>query len=756
MGDLAQSAQFTVGEWTVEPTLGHIRRVGQVKELEPRVMDLLVHLAENAGETVSTDELVSAVWAGRAVTDQPVYQGIAQLRKALEDDSRQPRYIVTVTKKGYRLIAAINTGDIVAETGTPRRRPLLVPVMSLFLAGSYFLLSSSDISVSRERPATALEAGSIAILPFVDMSEDQGHQYLGDGIAEELIHRIATDSDIRVVARTSSFSFRERDADVQAIGRRLGADVVLEGSVRRSGDRVRVTAQLIDVADGYHIWSQSYEHFLTDTFVLQDQIAASVAEVLQMDTGGGNANARSFTHNADAANAYYLGLYHMHKRRPDSLDMALQYLRQAVDADPEFALAWAGLSKAYFLASRGRFGRLDDAEAMQLSHDALRRAESLNPALTEVLELLADEALEKEDVVKAESLHLQAIEASPSSSTAFKAYGMTLFMTGRLEEALAARREAVSLDPLSPILRINLGRSYMSLHRLEEAEAEIRTAIELDPAWHTPYWALAEALSLTGRFAESIDIGQKALAIEGPDARRATFISLGIAYDYLTLGDFRAAEKWLLRGEELGATGWSAANQRIHWLLAQDRFDEADSLLTFWTQQEPDFIYVFLLGGLYRTVMEQNDAAIAMFETALAFPPDTGESHVVTTDFFHWGYLPALHLAYLYRVAGATDKAGPLLELSEGLLTRTEQRNMKSPGIYYVRASLSALRGDRSAALASIRLAINDGWSKLWFLERDPIFADYRGTPEFEAVLDELRTRLVMERQSVEAIFAAD
>lgn len=757
MGDLGQRARFRVGDWSIEPGLGRIQRGDRSTELEPRVMDLLVYLAENAGETVSTDDLVSHVWAGRAVTDQPVYQGIAQLRKALEDDSRDPRYVVTVTKKGYRLIAPVDRETAVRKPASKRQRHL-VSVLSFFLAGSYFLLSSSDVSQSRERPSiTPTEAGSIAVLPFVDLSEDQSNQYLGDGIAEELIHRIAADSNIRVVARTSSFSFREQNANVQDIGRALGADIILEGSVRRAGDRVRVTAQLVNASDGYHIWSRSFDRYMTDTFSLQDHIAASVADVLQLDGGGTDVHRRSWTQSSDAANAYYLGMYHMHKRRPDSLEIALRYLQEAVQHDPQFALAYAGLSKAYFLASDERFGRLDDKDATQRSAAALRTAEALDPTLSEVIELLADEALVANDFVKSESLHLQAIEKNPSNATALKAYGMLLFIMGRLEEALTIRQEAVGLDPVSPIMRVNLGRSYLSLHRLDEAEREFRTAVELDPEWHVSYARLVEVLGISGRLAESIEISKRALSVEGPDARFADWLTLRIGYGYLLLGDFESSGQWFQRGEKLQVQNWFAANHRMHWLLAQDRYGEADSLLTYWTEQAPDLVNVFRLGGLYRAVMQQDDIAIAMFESALVmWANDDNESTLVTTDFLHWGYLPAVHLAQLYRRGGRTADADRLLADCDALMAEIDKRGFDSPGVHYVRASLHELAGNEKEALESMQKAVDDGWSKLWFVERDPIFAEYRGTSDFEVILDQLRSRLAVESRLVASMRIAE
>jgi len=751
MGELAQSSEFTVGEWTVEPNLGRIIRNGEPTVLEPRIMELLVYLAHRAGKTVSTDELAEKVWAGRAVSDQPVYQGIAQLRKALVDEARHPRYIATVTKKGYRLIASVGMPEPeVAPTGIrPRseRQPrFLLPVFSLILAGSYLFLSSSDVSVSRERRnPTPSEFGSIAVLPFVDMSEDRSQQYLGDGIAEEVIHRIAAVPNVRVVARTSSFSFRDSQADVQSIGERLGADVILEGSVRRSGDRLRITAQLVSATDGYHIWSRSYEPVVSDAFIVQDQIALSVAQLLQV--GVGELPARSWTENADAAEAYYLGMYYMHKRRAESLDKALQYFQQAVTYDPEFALSYAGLAKSYFLASDERYGNLPDEDAMRKSGAALRLAEALDDRLPEVLERLADEAWDRDNVLEAESLILRAININPNYAPAFKVYGHLLDDTDRWNEALVAWEMAVALDPLSPVMRVNLAFSYVFFNRFPEAEAEILTAIELDPTSHIPYFWLANMLSATDQLARAIELGKKALSTEGPEARWAGHAAMVVGYAYLTLGDFEAAGQWFGKARDLGFGGWRLANPRIHFLLAQDRFAEADALLSHWASEEPDLPNVFSLGGLYRAMMGQEAAAIAMLERTESLPYDGRFSNLFVTDFLRWGYIPAVHLANLYLSAGAEDRARQLLDDADRFIATVDKGSPSLPGVDYVRASVHALQGNDLKAIESLRQAVDNGWSKLWFAERDPIMASYRGDAQFESILDTMRDRLMTERE---------
>ncbi len=749
MGEWVESSQFTVGDWTVEPGIGQISRDGESTVPEPRVMDLLVYLADRAGQTGSTDELASEVWAGRAISDQPVYQGIAQLRKALNDEARHPRYIATVTKKGYRLVApvaGVGISDVVAQPA--RQQPkYLMPALSLLLAGTYLFLSSSDVSVSQEQAVSTL-ISSIAVLPFIDMSEDGSKQYLGDGLAEELIHRIAMDPEMKVVARTSSFAFRDGQTDIKEIGERLGADVILEGSVRQSGGKLRITAQLVDASSGYHIWSETYEPTVANAFAVQDHIAANLAELLQVGASVEALPARSWTENAEAANAYYLGMFHLHKRRPESLDKSLAYLHQAIASDPQFALAYAALAKAYFLASDARYGLVPDEEAAERSRAALETAKALDDQLPEVLELLALKPWDDGNPDAAESLYLRAIGISPNYAPVYKSYGQLLRATDRPVEALGALKKAVELDPLSPVIRINLAQAYRMLNHYAEAEAQLLTAIELDPTWHIPYYTLGRILP-DGEIARAIELGKKAFSIEGPDARLAGDAAMLVAYGYVSLQDFTAAERWHEKAEELGVDGWWLANERIHSLIAQDRYKEADALLSYWESKNTDIDNVYRLGGLYRAVMGQDSAATGMLEHAMTMTEDGDAQGLANDTDLYWGYAPAVHLAYLYMMTGRDGLASELLDLSDTHITLTEKIAPRIPGAHYVRALIHALRGNDHEAMASLQQAADSGWTRAWFAERDPILAEYRDDRAFQAILNQMKRHLIAERRKL-------
>lgn len=227
-----------------------------------------------------------------------------------------------------------------------------------------------------------------------------------------------------------------------------------------------------------------------------------------------------------------------------------------------------------------------------------------------------------------------------------------------------------------------------------------------------------------------------------------------VAYSFLSLEDFASAERWYKRAAELGMSEWRLANEKLHWLLAQDRFGEADGLLSRWQSSDSIITNVYLFGGLYRAVIGQYSAAIAMLERAAAM--NGGMASLHENSNLHWGYMPAVHLAYLYMVTGSDDQGTVLLDNAEKHIQKIEKESPGIPGSHYVRASIHALRGNDRGAIRSLQRAASAGWVRPWFAERDPIFAPYRGHEEFRSVLDQMRGHLAAERQKLALLTETD
>ena len=237
----AMAREFRVGDWLVEPDLNRITQAEKIIQVEPKVLEVLVCLANHPGEVLPKDKIIPAVWSDTYVTDEVLTYSISELRKAFGDDARNPHIIQTIPRKGYRLIA---------------------PVVQLAPA-------------AKPQP-------SIAVLAFSDMSPEKDQEYFCDGIAEEIINNLAHLKGLRIASRTSSFAFKGKSEDVRTIGRKLGVATVLEGSIRKAGNRLRITVQLIGVEDGYHLWSERYDRELKDVFAIQDEISRSVAAALRI------------------------------------------------------------------------------------------------------------------------------------------------------------------------------------------------------------------------------------------------------------------------------------------------------------------------------------------------------------------------------------------------------------------------------------------------------------------------------------------
>jgi transcriptional activator of cad operon len=276
-----------IGDWLVNPALDTLCRGAETHKLEPRMMRLLLHLANSAGAVVSVNLLLNEVWTGVVVAPASVYQAVSQLRKLLGDVGPDPTYIATVPRRGYRLVAPVHPGaaeamslttDVVSFAPPVRRWVAMVLGTVSVLA---FILTGSLIW----GPAPIEWTASIAILPFIDLTADKTEQSFCDGLTEELSSRLSQIPTLRVTARTSAFAFRGQDEDVRRIGKALDTDHILEGSVRRSGNHLRVTVQLIDARNGYHLWSVNYDRAADDAINVQDDISRSVAEHLQADFG---------------------------------------------------------------------------------------------------------------------------------------------------------------------------------------------------------------------------------------------------------------------------------------------------------------------------------------------------------------------------------------------------------------------------------------------------------------------------------------
>ncbi len=366
------------------------------------------------------------------------------------------------------------------------------------------------------RPAPDLQ--SLAVLPFVNTSKDPEDDYLSDGITEELIHALAGVEGLRVVARSSAFVFKGRSEDVRVVGQRLGVGTVLEGSVRRAGNRLRVTAQLVNVADGYQLWSERYDRTLDDIFAVQDDVARATVEALKVTLLGAGAGAERRAANAEAYELYLRGRHAWNRRTPEGLRQSTDYLRRALAVDPGFALAHAALADAH--VTLGIYGAAAPDEAMPQAEAAARQALACDAGLAEAFTALACvTAVYRWQWRPAEDLFRRAIALKPGYSTARHWLAINcLAPLGRFREAREELVRARETDPLSPAIDVSLGLVAHFEGDHERAAAEYTRALETDPTFGMAHYFLGEARAQQGRFGDAVAAFGRARDLTGDSA----------------------------------------------------------------------------------------------------------------------------------------------------------------------------------------------------------------------------------------------
>jgi len=458
--------------YTVEETLN-----GQTDKLKETLLGIEVF-----NRKTTYDPRVDAVVRTEAVKLR------ARLRDYYEADGREDELIIDLPKGGYvpafrireKVVEAPPVAMAEAFDNTHKGhdwRPAIAGALIVGILAISIYLSARG----RTRAATGpggVDVASIAVLPFADLSPDRDQEYFCDGMTEEIIDALAKVEGFRVVARTSSFAFKGKQQDIREIGKKLNVGAVLEGSVRKDGTLLRVTAQLNSVADGYHLWSQTYERELKDVFAVQDEIAKSIVSTLQLKLASPQPKR---ARNVESYDLYLQGRYHWSRWRTEGAERALQFFEQATQKDPTYAAAYAGIADSY--AWLGFFGSLPPNEAMPKARAAAEKAITLDDSLAEAHNSLGYvKALYDFDWAGAEHEFQRAIQLNPGLADAHFGYGIVfLSPQGRSVEALREMQLARDLDPLSPVINTYLALAYFFNGQRDQGLAYDKKALDLDP-----------------------------------------------------------------------------------------------------------------------------------------------------------------------------------------------------------------------------------------------------------------------------------
>ncbi len=466
-----------------------------------------------------------------------------------------------LTPEGMKRTIPAGAGELEAIVAEPKSRRWPAGILALlatvlFLGGGWWVLRGEAGGAAGVGTPSAV-ARSIAVLPFVNMSGDPENEYFSDGLAEELINVLTGIEGLKVAARTSSFSFKGKNTDVREIGAALGVGNVLEGSVRKSGERVRITAQLVQVSDGFHLWSETFDRELTDIFAIQDEIASSIADQLQLTLGTeiGGAVAKRPTDDLEAYDLYLLGRHRWATRTDAGLIEARDYFERAIARDSSFAPAWAGLAAVF--DALPWYVEFPVEEASRKGKAAALRALDLDPDLAEAHAALAVLVYEYDWSWSESERHFRrAIELNPNYSQAYSWYCDLLIYQARVEESLPLCRRALELDPLSLMANWSMTTSLQIGRQIDEALAQYERVAEIQPDLPDPIWEHADLLVRTSRFDEAADKLERWAEIEGftqPELARE--VVAGIE-DAARKSAALAAVRALLREDRVSPMWW--------------------------------------------------------------------------------------------------------------------------------------------------------------------------------------------------------
>ena len=531
------------GVFELDLRAGELRKHGLRLRLQQQPFQVLAMLLEHPGEVVTREELQKKLWPADTFVDfdHGLNKAINKIREALGDSAESPRFVETVARRGYRFLAEVKVADA-PPAGSPgvgseahpaggardRRnlagkfstldhvlRPLVWKI-SVFVV----LLLMASLAVwkihSWKHPSPGVR--SLAVLPFESLSSDASQDYFADGMTDELISDLGQISALRVISRTSVMTYKHARKPLPQIARELNVDAVVEGTVLRSGDQVRITAQLIEASSDKHLWSRSYEGELRDTLALQNKVASAIADEILIHLNPQEQAALKSARVVDpeAYEGYLKGRYFWNRRTADGLKLALGYFNQAVEADPKYAEGYSGIADTYALLGDWQYAVMTPKEALPKAKAAAIKALELDSSLGEAHNSMAF-CLDgfDWDFESAGKEFRRAIELNPNYATAHHWYAWHLSLVGRNEEAIAEMRKAENLDPLSLIINTDLAELLLIAHFYDESIRQSRKTIEMDPNFALAHNQLGQAYLQKQMYEPAIAELQKAVQLSG-------------------------------------------------------------------------------------------------------------------------------------------------------------------------------------------------------------------------------------------------
>jgi TolB-like protein/DNA-binding winged helix-turn-helix (wHTH) protein/Flp pilus assembly protein TadD len=563
------SERVRFGDFEVDLRSGEVRKHGYRIRLQEKSFQILSLLLERAGEVVTREELKQRLWPADTFIDfnENLNTNLNRLRQALGDPANEQNLIKTIPRQGYRFIAPVSSADSGTESSMPQMTPAaainnqaeesaggsslrsanraqLLAVTALFVIAILGLLAYFRWIGRSAEAGRSPHRNVILVTPFQDLSGDPTQDYLSDGLTDEMITRLGgiSPTQLSVIARSTAMQYKNAGKTVQQLGNEQHVDYVLEGTFRRQGDRVRITAQLYNARTQESLWTEAYERSDKDLLVIQREVADRIAQSLSLELlhAPEQPVTSSRPVNPEAYDAYLKGLYELNERSPAHLQKSIAYFSSASEKDPQFAPAYAGLAYSYSVVAGWTY--LSPGEAYPKAKAAAQRALAIDSSLADA-HLANAEVLHDYDWdwPSAEQEYLRGLELNPSSAVGHKLYAEFLTHSARFGEALSEIRKAQQLDPASLITNSFVCFVYMHAREFEKAITECKKDLELDPKFVPAHDWLAYAYVFTGRYREAAYEFRKAMELSG----NANYFLTGLAMTHAFEGDKAEARKIL-------------------------------------------------------------------------------------------------------------------------------------------------------------------------------------------------------------------
>ena len=610
-------------------------------------------------------------------------------------------------------------------------------------------VATNHIQTSTSEPTLpAVQPDSIAVLPFTNRSSNPDDAFFVDGIHDDLLTYISKIGSLKTISRTSVMRYRNSDKSIPEIAAELGVSTVLEGGVQRAGQQIRINVQLIDAISDEHLWAEIYDRQLSaeNIFAIQSEISRAISVALETVLTPAEQRRISAipTGSLEAYEAYLLGKQRMERRTVDSLEEAVVYLSKAVEIDPQFALAWSNLADVYMI-QRQRGGG-SGTELLLNAEAAINKALKADPDLGEIYASLAMLRSNLNDRVEAGVAYRKAIELAPNYSRSYHWYSIFLTDDGRIEEAFETISKAAQLDPMSPIIRVNLAGALRIAGRNEEAWIELEKAIEIDPEFTMAYEVMATMEYMVfNRMARAAQGYLKVIQMEARDP--TGYVSLGQLYLELGMPD-RAGMLFGLShdmGPDSVVTHWGQLLLKTFKGNTDDI--ETNVHLILKILDERHWIAQVSVALLRNQLIadEQHERALDVYATT--YPELRDEPGLIIG--LH-NYRAAIDLALVFQQMGEWEKANDLLDQSHDFISGRPRLGW--PGGYWISDVLIlTLKGKKAEALAALRDGVDEDWRSLWwyYLRLDPNLESIRNEPEFQLIVSEIEADMFAQMRQI-------